>query len=244
MLTVNAASGFGSGGAAGRADIGDAPQTNLVSHFRADLGITIATGVSTWEDQVGNNDFTQATTSRQPIYSATSGANGLDGVEFEAGANPDWMNAAGIVLSQPYHVFVVGMHKEFSTDGIPFWTGLDPSTTQLQHAASTPDLKLAAGIGGNHCVNGDATIGEFSLIESFLSGASSHITVNNGTAATGNPGSLGLPNGVRLTTGGGITFGSNINSVISEMLFYDTAEVTGSTLTALYTYLNSQYDLF
>ena len=46
-LAVNQLSGFGSGGgAAARADMGDLHQTDLVFHFRADTGITEATGVS------------------------------------------------------------------------------------------------------------------------------------------------------------------------------------------------------
>jgi hypothetical protein len=44
--------------------------------LRSDLGIAIATGVSTWTDQSGNgNSPTQATGGKQPAYTAASGSS-------------------------------------------------------------------------------------------------------------------------------------------------------------------------
>lgn len=60
--------------------------TNLsgaVIWLRADLGITIATGVSAWADQSGNgNNATQATGANQPLFVANSTMNGRPSVRF------------------------------------------------------------------------------------------------------------------------------------------------------------------
>ena len=63
----------------------------------ARLGVTIATGVSSWADQSGNgNTFTQGTGANQPALSSTA-VNGFPGVVGAAGKS---LTMAGNVLAQ------------------------------------------------------------------------------------------------------------------------------------------------
>ena len=79
--------------------------------------ITIATGVSQWNDKSGNGrNFSQATAARQPSYQA-SGINAKPSVAF-TGSNDHFMTAASVLPSG-------------STAGSIFWvqtTEADPST--------------------------------------------------------------------------------------------------------------------
>ena len=79
--------------------------------------ITIATGVSQWNDKSGNGRyFSQATAGNQPVYS-TSALNGKNVVAF-TGSNDHFMTAASVLPSG-------------STAGSIFWvqtTEADPST--------------------------------------------------------------------------------------------------------------------
>jgi hypothetical protein len=59
----------------------------VVLWLRSDLGITKATGVSTWADQSGHGyNLTQATGSEQPTYPGAT-ANGIAGLGFSATAS-------------------------------------------------------------------------------------------------------------------------------------------------------------
>lgn len=64
--------------------------------LRGDLGITIATGVSTWADQSGqSNDLTQATGGNQPSFES-AGFGGQPSVLFDGAAH--WMGRAAGTL--------------------------------------------------------------------------------------------------------------------------------------------------
>jgi len=90
---------------------------SLVGWWRADLGITIATGVSVWANQVAgdsNKDFVQATTGLQPVYSASDAAgNNQASLQFDvAGASSKFMPARGAWaanISQPLTLIIVAL---------------------------------------------------------------------------------------------------------------------------------------
>lgn len=57
--------------------------SQLQEWWRADLGITVATGVSSWLGQVSGTDFAQGTGANQPAYDATGGPNGTAKMTFD-----------------------------------------------------------------------------------------------------------------------------------------------------------------
>lgn len=78
--------------------------------WRADAQyITIATGVSQWDDMSGNGrHLVQATTTRQPTHSATGGLRGFGYVETSGGTSPNNQHLRALfTLAQPAHLFVV-----------------------------------------------------------------------------------------------------------------------------------------
>ena len=54
-------------------NIGGVPSTNLVGWLNPSLNITLGTGVSSWVDCIGGNNFTQATGGKQPILNTIQG---------------------------------------------------------------------------------------------------------------------------------------------------------------------------
>jgi len=240
MLQANNLIGFGAGGGGwSRAAMADAPQTNLIHHYRADTGITEVTGVSVWADQKGSQNFVQATTTKQPAYSATSGANGLDGITFDGVDNN--LKATGITLTQPFQIMMVFKQPTWvSNDKI--FVGFSGATIQIsqKYAGASGDIDLAAGTA--YVCTTNFPTSSFYYFESLFSGASSYIAKNNGTPTTGNPGTAGVGGG-GVDLCGGTAETENPNLIISELLIYD-ADLSAANITALQSYINGQYSLW
>lgn len=102
--------------AMGARAVGPSPATilaNVAHWYRADLGITLATGVSQWNDLIGSAHLVQATGGNQPSYNATdAGYNGQ--ATLQASTTGKFLAASGVVTSQPFAIWFVG---EFSTAG-------------------------------------------------------------------------------------------------------------------------------
>ena len=113
MRIVNAlwsANGVADAVGSSRADMSELHQTNLVFHFRADTGITEATGVSNWVDQVsGSTELVQSTTANQPSYDATETVGTLAdaGAMTFDGVNDSLIGTSVTSVNQPYHIFIV-----------------------------------------------------------------------------------------------------------------------------------------
>lgn len=232
--------------AAGRAAMSDISQTNLVSHYRADTGVTLATGVVKWEDQVGSNDFDQAVTAGQPTYSATSGCGGLDGITFD-GTNDDLYNLT-IEQAQPFHLFFA-FHTETqaTTEGELAVSTNSPASQVTMYYGGADKISIIAGaVGPSVTTWADNT--DFVLNTAF-SGASSTMQKNDDTAVTGNAGTNEWGGsghaGMRLS-GNGTSPPATAgwcNYTISEFAIYGAVQ-TGGTLTSILDYFNGQYDIF
>lgn len=118
----------------------------VTSWFRADLGITTATGVSEWRDQVGSAHLLQGTGANQPVYNSSDAAyNNRPTVQCDVLGK--FLAASGFVSSsQTFSVWMVG---EFSTAGGVI-VGLVPSGS-----ASPIIYRLA----GNVAINAGAALG-------------------------------------------------------------------------------------
>jgi hypothetical protein len=89
--------------------------------LRADLGVTIGTGVSAWADQSGKGRHcTQATGSRQPTV-VSSWKNGKPALDFDPAALQVLANASGAILANgaAYSLFVVGA-KDQDPDAVAY----------------------------------------------------------------------------------------------------------------------------
>jgi len=230
-------------GAGARVEMSDAPQTNLIHHYRADQGVTIATGVSNWADQKGSVDFVQATTSKQPTYGATTGANGLDGITF--GGSPHSM-FANWNISQPFHFFTVfeivsaAAASEMYAGAIG---GGDTIQLSVRYFGDPEVITMVAGSAATPSTPSTLTAGVDWLVDSYYNGASSAIRINDGSTNGGNPGTRDATAGMYLCAAqpGTTTY---LNAIITEILVYDTL-ITGTPLTDLRTYLNTdQYGLW
>ena len=99
--------------------------------LRADLGVTIATGVSGWADQSGNgNNASQVTAGRQPTFSSNGGSNGTPCLKLVT-ASQQWMQITDSASVKPalQTVMVVG---EFTTSSNVFQQFFTRSTSSAE----------------------------------------------------------------------------------------------------------------
>jgi hypothetical protein len=87
--------------------------------LRADLGVTIGTGVSAWADQSGKGRHcSQATPGQQPSV-VSSWKNGKPALDFVPGSSQVLTNASGAILANgaAYSLFIVGA-KDQNPDSV------------------------------------------------------------------------------------------------------------------------------
>ena len=229
----------------GRADVGDAPQTNLVWHFRADVGITEATGVSAWLDQVAETySLTQATSGNQPSYDATETVGTLAnaGAMTFDGSNDVLESTDVKVAAVPHHIFVVWKPIGY-TGGDKVITGASTAyQTQIFAAGGDQVYRIGAGAEG-----GDTTFttGTWALLVAVNNGASSSLGKNadspTGASITSRPWETEITLAAQSPTA--MAWG---NHAVAELLIYDLV-LTGATtskLSEVENYINDQYGLW
>lgn len=105
--------------------------------IRADVGITIATGISQWNDQTVNaRNFTQGTGANQPLFVASATPAGRPAARFD-GTN-DEMSTAGFTLNQPFTVMLVHKPVAYGAAGVHdfVFAGIVGNTALLQDTSS------------------------------------------------------------------------------------------------------------
>jgi hypothetical protein len=163
-----------------------------VAWYRADLGITIATGVSAWADQSAtgdaNKNLTQVVAGRQFTYSTSDAALG-NAASIQGGATKSIQSGAwGASLSQPLTILWSGIAST-TAEQIVVQTGgalFVESTPATATCTANAGLNLV-GTGTN------LTAKHVGAVE--FNGASSAIYVNSRTAAnSGATGAGTVPN--------------------------------------------------
>ena len=182
----------------GVAPIDPATLTNLRGWWKADTGITIATGVSQWDDQSGNgNNLLQAVGASQPTVTAAA-INGLPCITFNGSSHN--MTAA-FALTQPVTIFMVARQVTWTTTR-NFHDGITAADSMLlSQLTTTPNLRIFAGTsltGAN-----TLALNTFGMITEIFNGASSEIRITDSTPISGNAGAAAP---------GGITLGSRQTS--------------------------------
>lgn len=209
---------------------------DVVLWLRSTEGITIATGVSLWEDQSGNgNDVKQTTPSLQPTVEA-SAINGLPVITFDG--TGDRLKATAFTLSQPTTVLVVLRQNTWTLNDY-FFDGNANASMALTQRVSTPRLGLAAG-GAAVAINSDLAVGSFGLVTCKFNGASSSLQVNNNTSVTGNPGAE-APGGFTLGSPGATSSFAGAVSIAEVVLMSSIA--TDEDLALMRAYVTSRYGI-
>lgn len=162
----------------------------ILHWYRADSGITIATGVSQWNDIIGSAHLLQGTLALQPSYNATDAAYNNQPTIQAASAGP-YLSVTATASTQAFAVWVVG---EALTAG-----------QVLASTGTGGTVPIVYNVGGNFRSNagtdlasGVAATAKHAILAVF-NGASSFIGVDNwltggvsGNAGAGNGTAIGV----------------------------------------------------
>ncbi len=202
--------------------------------LRADLGITIATGVSVWADQSGNgHDLAQATGSKQPTFRASSGPNSMPCVEGD-GSN-DFLQAT-FAWNHPAHLWIVSKTLTLVDDAY-VCTGTGDDAPDIR-TMSNGDVYARGGaqIGP---VAGGGGAGAWHYYEFQHNGASAKLSRDAGSYTTGDSGTKD-PGGLTLfayLNGAGCS-----NAQIAEVIGFSSIQSAG-VIANVQGYLHHRYGL-
>ena len=211
------------------------PQTinGLQLWLRADQGITLATGVSQWNDLSGNgNNLSQSTVGLRPAYNATDAAyNNQPTLSFSAVANTV-IGGGSITHAQPYTIIFVG---DSALAGSSIIESGGTYSGLYTFGPGAGYICFYAGTGQQS----NTGITSKSVVAAVFNGASSSIYVNNSSTPvfSANPGSGGLSGAINIgNTGLAGPFTGNI----AEVLIYNSVLST-TQLGTIFQYLGSRY---
>lgn len=202
--------------------------------------LSAATGyIKTIYDQKGSDNITQATTSAQPLYTA-SAQNGHAGGTFD-GVGDLLVGAFtnGGALSQPYSIYAVcQLDASAVNDGSyhSFFDADDLTNRNYagQYPVSTPD---AWQMAGSNELNDSASDSNWNLWSMVFNGATSQFWINNTPKLSGNG---GIKNIDGLTLGGwaGTWKGPIASFVIADPVHTDDQRL------AMQTAINSYWEIY
>jgi hypothetical protein len=238
MLGVTQLSGFGAGGAS----ILPTDITGLKAWYRADLGVTKdgSNLVASWADQAAVvGAVTEGT--NKPLWVA-SAVNGQPAIRFD-GVNDILTSGAFSAIAGPHHIFMIFKQASWSSGERIFTADAGGSAVLMVYqVGSTPNLSQFISTGANAV---SATLDTYFLLQSYLEAGStaSFQSLNAGAKVTGSsPGTASSP--TRLALGGQAGQSFNTQIEIAEFIWYAGAEITGSNLTNLMSYLQTRYGLW
>jgi hypothetical protein len=181
-----------------------------IAWFRWGIGITVATGVSQWNDQSGHaNHLKQAVAGSQPKLQPDNS------ILFDGVANV--MGCAPFTFIQPEAIYLL-----FQQLG---WTAnhyiLDGSVSNSGRVIQAPGSpSLMANAGSSLPSITDLQQNTYGVLVVVFNGASSSIQVNNGVPVTGNAGASNM-GGFTLGASGGAGLPSNIQ--VKEAILFPAA---------------------
>lgn len=193
--------------------------------------------VTTWDDLSGNSrDLTVPGAATAPKFRATGGPNSKPIVEFlELGNTTMQTTGTWTLIPQPLHIFLV--YKTDNWSNVRYILQLhDVESSVLFMVGVEPEVKMKNTTTGP-AVN--VPVGSFHLVEFLNSGVSSTAIVDQGTPVTGTVGTAGMNS---LTVGSIYALTNESEIDVAEIIIYS-AEVTGSDLTSLRSYIADKYSL-
>ncbi len=156
--------------------------SSLTALYLPGVGQTNVSGnCSQWDDQSGNgNTLSQGTSTFRPTLNSDGSVTGDGSVDYLQTA------AFGVALSQPYVITVLARQDSWTNGDTIFDRRSGGPTTfaALYQVTSSPNVALFGTSAGPETLT-TWPIGAYAVIQCVFNGASSSITVNNGTAITG-----------------------------------------------------------
>jgi len=215
--------------------------SGLAGWWRADRGVTIATGVSQWNDQSGigdtNRNLVQAVGAKQPTVNATDAAYNNQTTLSFASASSQQLDSAGnwsAALSQPYSIFLVGQDGGAGFQG---WASNTASSVAINYGNGSANMNMFAGSFLPSTLGAVATP---KMIGTIFNGASSAIYESARTAkATGAAGATAL---AQLTLGANPGAGIFLNGKLAECVVYSKV-LSAAEIDQLCTYFTGRYAL-
>lgn len=210
--------------------------------LRADLGTTIATGVSAWADQSGTSDpnknAVQATGSRQPTLNASDAAyNHKATLSLAIGSvqclqSSTWSSP----IAQAFTIFLVGNDDGSSTTQWFFDCYNGVSETELLN--NTGLYSAAAGA----TLFAGATSSTPKAFGVVFDGATSAMFISAKTATSS--GSLGTNNfgAAGVAIGAAFNQSATLNGKIAEMIVYN-SDIGSTNRNLVWTYFQSRYGI-
>lgn len=239
MIGVGIGVGFGSG-----VPFSPKQLPGLQAWYRADMGITTATGVSAWSDSSGtgdsNKNLSQATGAKQPTLNATDAAyNNKPTLSF-LGSSVQYLRSGtwSVALAQPDTIIVVGSLTSAGASAQRYLDGLIVNAQLIFYNQATTKNSIYAGSA---------------LDAAAVTNTSPHIVVGNfnnttskiwDTAKTGTAGTVGSASNLAgITIGvGGDTTTSPLTGKIAEIIMYS-GTLNQTQINAVLAYLGTRYGI-
>ena len=195
--------------------------------------------VVTWYDQSGNNAHaTQATLNRQPaivlngvLVLDNSGVNPT--IEFNPNNNLGSLLSAPLVSAQPLTLFNL---RRYRSGGAPTWVAISYGGGGGGYADSNIGGSFRSYYGSYLLYGANNTNRE--VFYSLANGASTAISLNNGSEVVGNAGTAGASS--LSIGGGGLNFLPSVNE--QEVIIYDSNQ--SSNKSGILTNINAHYNLY
>lgn len=200
-----------------------------VAWFQFNTGITVATGVSQWNDQSGNGrHLLQATGASQPAKQA-DGSILFDGTD-------DSLKCTGFTFNQPETIYMLFKQVSWTTND-NFFDGNADATGVLRQTSGgvSPNIEAFAGTVFGTTSHAGPAIGTYGICIVIFNGASSLLQTNNAAPDTGAGGANNM-GGFTLGTRGTAAGWANIQ--VKEVILFAAAH-DAATRARVIAYLQS-----
>lgn len=215
--------------------------SGIAGWWRADRGVTIATGVSQWDDQSGvgdtNRNLVQAVGAKQPTVNSTDASYNNQTTLSFASASSQQLDSAGnwsAALSQPYSIFLVGQD---GGSGFQGWASNTASSVAINYGNGSANMVMYAG---SFLASNQGASSSPKMVGAIFDGASS--TIYESARTPRNTGAAGATALAQLTLGSNPGAGIFLNGKLAECIVYSKALSAGE-IDQLCTYFTGRYAL-
>ena len=187
--------------------------------LRADQGITIATGVSQWNDLSGNNrHFTQGTAANQPLF-VSNAINSLPAVRGD-GSNDVLSTTFARVApgTQPFYIWLIMKQISWTSGKTIIGDYTTPDGFIVDQVSPTPNIRQYNTTGANS--NSGAIIGSYFRIEMQYTNSTSDYIKCGSVNVTGSNAGNDPGGGTMQIFKGGINSGTHGNVEIAEIFLF------------------------
>jgi hypothetical protein len=205
---------------------------NCIAWWRADLGVTIDTGVSEWLDQVAGLALTQGTGANQPTLNPTGGPNSTPSILFD-GAN-DSLAGGALARALPQTIWLIG--RQISWTANDSWVNDSAVTLIILQRTTTPQIAQSNGTGANN--NAAAILNTYVRVQAeFTNSTSDRLLVIANSVTGTNAGSTAGTAPLVGRNAAASTFG---HIELCELAFFNAIPSAGQN-TQLNTYTTGRY---